>query len=259
MRPDKDTAFVIHFDRQVELLQDVTNSRQKLQTALDEVQAPDRGQRGGGNSGGGGYPGGGGRHGGRGFGGGGTLLYDGIYLASDEITSKQQGRKALIILTDGVDEGSKLSLSSAIEAAQRGDTVVYSILYSDRDENGNSGGGRGRGGVFGGPMGGGRRGGGRYPGGGGGQRGGGRGNHADGKRVLEQLSNETGGRMFEVSNKLPIGQIYAQIEEELRSQYSLGYTPENTDDATGYRKIQVTANRKNVTIQARDGYYATPD
>ena len=258
MRPEKDTAFVIHFDHEVELLQDVTNSRQKLQAALDEVQAPDRGQRGGGGggNGGGGHPGGG-RHGG-GFGAGGTLLYDGVYLASDEITSKQQGRKALIILTDGVDEGSKLTLSSAIEAAQRADTVVYSILYSDRDENGGLGGGHRGGVVFGGPMGGGRHGGG-YPGGGGGQRGGGGSNRADGKKVLEQLSNETGGRMFEVSKKLPIDQIYAQIEEELRSQYSLGYTPEKTDESTGYRKIQVTTKRKNVNIQARDGYYATPD
>jgi VWFA-related protein len=264
MRPQKDTAFVIHFDYQVELLQDVTSNRQKLQTALDEVEGADRSQRGGNNSGGGGYPGGGGGGGGGrrgsgrgGFGGGGTLLYDGVYLASDEITSKQQGRKALIILTDGVDEGSKLSLSSAIEAAQRADTVVYSILFTDRDENGGLGGNRG-GIIFGGPMGGGRRGGGGYPGGNGGQRGGGRGNRPDGKKVLEQLSNETGGRMFEVSNKLSIDQIYAQIEEELRSQYSLGYTPEKTDEATGYRKIQVTTKRKNVTIQARDGYYATP-
>lgn len=267
MRPEKDTAFVIHFDYQVELLQDVTANRQKLQAALDEVEGADRSQQGGNNGGGGGgngggYPGGGGggRRGGRGGGGGGgTLLYDGVYLASDEITSKQQGRKSLIILTDGVDEGSKLSLSSAIEAAQRADTVVYSILFTDRDENGGLGGNRG-GVIFGGPMGGGRRGGGGYPGGGGGgQRGGGRGNRPDGKKVLEQLSNETGGRMFEVSKKLTIDQIYAQIEEELRSQYSLGYTPEKTDEATGYRKIQVTTKRKNVTIQARDGYYATPD
>jgi len=251
MRPQKDTAFVIHFDYQVELLQDVTSNRQKLQTALDEVEGADRSQRGGNNGGGGGGNGGGRRGGGRGgFGGGGTLLYDGVYLASDEITSKQQGRKALIILTDGVDEGSKLSLSSAIEAAQRADTVVYSILFTDRDENGGLGGNRG-GIIFGGPMGGGRR-------GGGGQRGGGRGNRPDGKRVLEQLSNETGGRMFEVSKKLSIDQIYVQIEEELRSQYSLGYTPEKTDEATGYRKIQVTTKRKNVNIQARDGYYATP-
>ena len=279
MRPDKDKAFVIHFDSEVELLQDVTSSRQKIQAALDQVEAPDRGmrrrnfasnfQQGGGYPGGypggqgGGYPGGsgggGGQRGGRGgggrsFGGGGTLLYDGVYLADNEITSHQQGRKALIILTDGEDNGSKLSLASAIESAQRADTVVYSILFADKENNG-FGGGRG-GIIFGGPMGGGGRGGRGGPGGGGG----GRGNRTDGKKVLEQLSNETGGRMFEVSKKLPIDQIYAQIEEELRSQYSLGYTPEKTTDGgEGYRKIRVTSQRKNVTIQARDGYYATSD
>src|SRR4051812_9553839 len=96
MRPEKDKAFVIHFDAEVELLQDVTSSHQKLQTALDEVEGADRSQRGGGgNGGGGGYPGGGRRGGRGGFGGGGTLLYDGVFLASDEITRKQQSRKAL--------------------------------------------------------------------------------------------------------------------------------------------------------------------
>jgi VWFA-related protein len=153
-----------------------------------------------------------------------TALPAPSYLSSDEITSKQQGRKALIILTDGVDSGSKTSLSSAIEAAQRADTVVYSVLFADKDSN----------------------------------RGQDRDQRPNGKNVLQQLSSETGGRMFEVSKNLTIDQIYAQIQEELRSQYSLGYTPEKTDDATGYRKIQVTSNRKNMTIQARDGYYATP-
>jgi VWFA-related protein len=246
MRPEHDTAFVIHFDSEVELLQDVTSSKQKLQAALDQVDAPDPGgfrrrnfgssdyQRGGGYPGGGGG-GRGGRRGGQrggqgGMSGGGTLLYDSVYLASNEITNKQQGRKALIILTDGVDNGSKLSLSSAIESAQRADTAVYSILFVDKDAYG---GGFGRGGII-------------------------LGGRPNGKKVLEQLSNETGGRMFEVSKNLTIEQIYSHIEEDLRSQYSLGYTPEKTDEPTGYRKIQVTTKRKNVSIQARDGYYATP-
>ena len=79
----------------------------------------------------------------------------------------------------------------------------------------------------------------------------------DGKKVLERISKETGGRLFEVSNKQPIDEIYSQIEDELRNQYSLGYTPDRTSaNAPGYRKIQLTAKPKDLTVQARQGYYA---
>ena len=164
---------------------------------------------------------------------GGTLLYDAIFLASDELMQKQQGRKALIVFSDGVDRGSKKDLEDAVESAQRADTAVYSILFAGEEENTNAAGGFGHGG---GGIGqwplriSGRRisGGGGYPGGGGG--GGGQRRNpqhegADGKKVLQRISSETGGRFFEVSKKLTIDQIYAQIEEELRNQYSLGYTP----------------------------------
>ena len=128
MRVDKDKAFVIHFDREVELLQDLTASRDKLDTALDKLNTPEferagGGSSGGGSSGGGGYPGGGGGHGGHHMGGG-TTLYDAVFLASDELMRKQQGRKALILLTDGVDSGSRVSLDRAIETAQRANTLV---------------------------------------------------------------------------------------------------------------------------------------
>src|SRR5580700_9571244 len=103
LREDKDKAFVIHFDYEVELLQDLTASRQKLEASLDQLGAPQFSNSGGGDSSGGDHD----RHG---HAGGGTLLYDAIYLASNEITKKQQGRKALIILSDGVDRGSKESL-----------------------------------------------------------------------------------------------------------------------------------------------------
>src|SRR5208282_3586324 len=116
LREDKDKAFVIHFDREVELLQDLTSSRQKLEASLDQLGRPQFSQTSGSGGSSGSDPdstssnggGGGGRgsHGGYG-GGGGTLLYDAVYLASDELMKKQQGRKALIILSDGVDHGSK--------------------------------------------------------------------------------------------------------------------------------------------------------
>ena len=165
---------------------------------------------------------------------------------------KQQGRKALIILSDGVDTGSKLTLTRAIEAAQRANTLVYSILFSDAQAYGNGGG-------FGGHMGGMGGGMGRHGGGGMG-RGGPTGypqqSLPDGKKVLEQISRETGGRFFEVSKKQSIDQIYASIEEELRNQYSLGYTPDKADATPGYHKIHLTTTQKDLVVQTRDGYYS---
>ena len=242
MRQDKDKAFVLHFDREVELLQDITSVRSKLQAALqllDTTREDDsststpsdqRGQRGGGR---------GGMHGGAG-----TLLYDAVYLASDEVVKKQPGRKALIVLSDGVDHGSKESLVSAIESAQRANALVYSILFADnedRDRGGNFGGWHG--GGMGGPMG----------GGGGHRRFPQQENREDGKKILEQISQQTGARLFEVSKKMPIDKIYAQIEEELRNQYDIAYTPSNP--TPGYHKIQLSAKPKNMVVEARDGYY----
>ena len=241
LREDKDKAFVIHFDHEVELLQDLTSSRQKLEASLDELGAPEFAQTGGGASSGGGSGGGG--RGGYGRGGGGTLLYDAVYLASNELMKKQQGRKALIILSDGVDRGSKESLQNSIETAQRADTLVYSVLFADKEGYGNNGGyGGGRGGG-GGMGGGGRR---RYP----------QESRPDGKKILEQISRETGGRFFEVSKKVPIEQIYADLDEELRNQYGLGYVPDKADITPGYHKIDVTVKPKDLVVQTREGYYA---
>jgi VWFA-related protein len=174
---------------------------------------------------------------------------------------KQQGRKALFVLSDGVDHGSKETLEEAVESAQRADTSVYSILFADdesHERGGGFGGGHGGwGGMGRGPGGGG---GGGWPGGGGGGGGGGgrrpQEERPDGKKVLERISTETGGRMFEVSKKLSIDQIYAQVEEELRNQYSLGYAPNPPNPGAGYHKIHLTTNQKDLTVQARDGYYS---
>jgi VWFA-related protein len=256
---EKDTAFLIHFDKEVELSQDLTSSRPKLEAALESLQtpaptqednAPDSSGGSGGNWPGGGRNGGGGggrRHGSHHAG---TLLYDAVYLGSSELMQKQQGRKALIILSDGVDRGSKESLESAIESAQRADTVIYAVLFKDDEEHGNRGGFGFPGGMGGGGMGGGRRGG-----------GGGRSGpeeqeqRPDGKKILTRISKETGGRLFEVSKKQPIEQIYSSIQEELRNQYSLGFTPEKSESA-GYHKLVLKARPKDTTVQARDGYYA---
>ena len=249
LRVDKDKAFVIQFDREVTLLQDLTSSRQKLQAAIDQIAAPQFSQgsssgSGGGSSGGSG--GGGGGRGSHGRGGGGTLLYDVVFLASDELMKKQPGRKAVVILTDGVDHGSKETLAEAIATAQRADTLVYCILFADKEGYGNGGG-------FGGPhMGGGM--------GGRGGRGGGypprtEESHPDGKKVLKQMSEASGGRFFEVSKKEPIDKIYDAIDEELRYQYSLGYTPVKADTPVGYHKLHLTVKQKDAIVQTRDGFY----
>ncbi|MGC1688168.1 MAG: VWA domain-containing protein [Candidatus Acidiferrales bacterium] len=232
LREDKkDQAFLIHFDFEVELLQDFTSSRKKLESALNLLQEPEM-QRASddGNNGGGHHH------------GGGTLLYDAVYLASNDMMKKMQGRKALIILSDGDDRGSKETLGSAIESAQRANTVVYSILFKDDEPFGPRGGSGG--GGWGGHGGGGGH---RYP-----QQE----QRPDGKKILERISKETGGRMFEVSKKQTVDQIYDQLAQELRAQYILGYVPEKSPNSADYRKIHLLTKQKDLVVQARGGYYA---
>lgn len=233
-----DQAFLIQFAHEAELLQEMTSSRPKLRAALDQVGTPPRDEEqndaNGNNSG---Y----GRYGHRGgHRGGGTTLYDAIYLASNNLMRKQQGRKALVVLTDGEDRGSMETLASAIAAAQRAETVVYAIYFKGEQH-----GYGGRGGGFGGRGGG-------FPGG---PRGGE--NHVDGKKVLEQIAGETGGRMFEVTGKQTFTAVYTQIGEELRSQYRLGYTPDAATAAEGFHRIDLTLTKdKKLMVQTRDGYYS---
>ena len=258
LKTPKDQAFIVQFARQTELLQDLTNSRPKLQAALKEIDTPspsqsttttsddsDNNQSSG--------------HRGH----GGTVLYDAAFLASDELMAKQKGRKALIILSDGVDNGSKESLTSSIEAAQRSDTIIYAIYFKGQESqhyaNNNPGSGGRRGGIgFPGGGGGYPGGGGGYPGGrgGGGNPGGGNNTpRVDGKKILERMAQETGGRLFEVSKKQTVAQIYTQIAEELRAQYRLGYTPDQATAADGYHQIDLATHRKDLVVQTRDGYY----
>ena len=276
-----DQAFLIHFDREVELLEDFTNSRVKLDHELDgmgpsraESKAnsnpdDDRGDWSG-NSGNGdgqsggrqGGPGGGRRGGARS--GGGPQLYDAIFLASDEMMKPVSGRKALVVFSDGVDRGSKESLNDAVDAADRAGVEVFTIYFKGEEEKSGSkhgipgiGNGGGRGGMGGGWPG---SGGGGWPGSGGSNKPGGddKSVKVDGKKILEKISARTGGRFFEAKKKDSLADIYKQIAEELRGQYLLSYTPDRVDHDAQYHKIELKAKKDGFTVHTREGYFA-PD
>ena len=260
-----DQAFLIHFDREVELLEDFTNSRDKLHHELDgmgptsqersnqgpETNGDDRGGYGGGRNGGYGQHGGG--H------GGGTQLYDAIYLASDELMKSQSGRKALIVFSDGADSGSKETLNDAIDAADRANVQVFTIYFKGEEERPNNG-YPGSGGHHGGMGGGGYPGGGGgYPGGGGGHRGGQNPRSeagVDGKKIMQQIASRTGGQFFEAKKKDNLDEIYNQIASSLRQQYLLTYTPDKVDTEGEFHKIVLKTDKSDLTVITREGYYA---
>jgi VWFA-related protein len=286
LRPEKDKAFLIQYYSKVEVLQELTSSPDQLRTAMWRLQShgfeqanreedPDRDrdrdrdgdrdrdrgrtddkwwERGRSTTRArrGPYE---------------TVLADAIVRATDDILRDVPGRKALLILGDGDHVGDREE--EAIAAAQRADTLVYTIRIYDKDFGGGRGGqgipigmpgmggfGRGGGGFGGGPGGGGP-GGGRGGGFGGGPQGG-RGGMDRGqeKKNLQEISRHTGGAYYEIGRDQTLAQIYEAIEEELRSQYSLGYTPDASARA-GYRKITVDVRRRGVVVRGRDGYYGT--
>jgi VWFA-related protein len=234
LRPDYDRAFLIKFDFEAELLQDLTNSKYLLRKALGALKARSPYPQWQGRNGPNFFAqrrSGGGRQGGPGGGRvpfGGTILYDSVFLASDEVLRKQEGRKAIILISDGVDNASKLGQSESIEAAQRADAIVYSIRYFDSDAYNQYGGGT----IFGRSS-----------------------EDKQGEAALKSLSLETGGRAFEVTRKLKLKDIYGLIQEELRNQYHLGYTPPENSGA-GYHRISLRTKIPNMEVITRAGYYA---
>ena len=201
VRENKDQVFIMQFDSAVQMRQSLTNSVAKLDDALSYVDTETMRQLQMQN-------------------GGGTLLYDAVVRACDEVMRKRTGRKALIVLTDGVDFGSSGTLQDAVEAAERAETLVYSILYADPGAYGILGGGH------------------------------------DGSRVLQRMSNDTGGSFFEVSKKQPVDRMFEILQEELRNQYSLGYVSDKPVTLSGFRTIQLTAKQKGLIVQARHQYWA---
>lgn len=202
----EDEAFLISFDVNVDLLQDYTNSSREIRRGMDAAKV---------NGGGavGGIPG---------IGQGpvalnpkGTLLYDAVYLAAHDKLRSEVGRKALILLTDGEDQGSQLRLQDALEAAQKADAIVYTLLISDSGVAMGTGAG-----------------------------------------LMKKLCDETGGRVIHVGNNQDkLQKAFDQISEELRSQYSIGYTPSNNKHDGSFRKVEIKT-KNGYKVQARKGYYA---
>ncbi len=256
----KDQAFLIHFDREVELLEDFTSSRDKLHHELDDMgptRATDSSQ--------GPETTGDDRNSGQSRSRGGTQLYDAIYLACHELMENKDGRKSLVVFSDGADRGSKMTLNDAVDAADHANVTIYTVFFKGEQENNGFGngfpGGR-RGGMGGGgyPGGGGGYpgGGGGYPGGGGGRRGGQptAANGQDGKKNMEKIAARTGGRSFEAKKKDNLDEIYGLIAEELRGQYLITYTPDKVDTDGGYHKIALKASNNDLQVVTREGYYA---
>ena len=210
---DKDEAYVMDFNVDAELIQDYTRDVHRLQAALNKVKInagytiPTLPGAGGGPVPTANSPG--------------TVLYDAVYLSAHDMLAKEVGRKAMVLLTDGQDEGSRLKIKDAIEAAQRADSIVYVLLCADR------------GGYFAAGMG------------------------YSGESDMRKLTEATGGRVINVGNKFDkLREAFDQIAAELRSQYNIGYTPTNTTQDGGYRKLEVKS-KQGYKIQTRAGYYAS--
>ena len=207
----KDLAFLISFGSDAELLQDYTNSSQLLRAGLQGLKVN--------SSVGGLHP-------------GpvptvyqprGTILYDAVYLASTDQLRGQVGRKALVLITDGEDQGSRYKIEKAIEGAQKADAIIYSFYYVDRQFYS-------RGGLsFGG------------------------GNES----ALRRMSDDTGGRVFNIGRKVNLPEAFKELQDEMRSQYAIGYTPTNPEKDGKFRRIEIHTADKELKVQARKGYYAT--
>jgi VWFA-related protein len=214
----KDEAFLVSFDVNVDLLQDFTNSPHLLARAMDKAEINTAGGNGTG------IPG---------LGGGtiptigdpkGTLLYDAIDLAAREKLNQETGRKALIILTDGQDEGSRTKIGEAIAEAQKNNVIVYVILIADREMYWDQGEG-----YF-------------------------------GYSAAKRISDETGGRVIDVGNNgKKLEAAFQQIQDELRTQYLASYIPSNLKEDGSFRRIGVECKGdqgENLKVQVRKGYFA---
>jgi VWFA-related protein len=200
----KDEAFLISFDINVDLLADYTNRSSEIARALNKASINTG--AGSGSVTGNGNP-------------RGTLLFDAVYLAAHDKLANETGRKILVLLTDGGDQGSQETVKSATEAAQKANAIIYVIMIADR-----------MGQFYGG--------------------------FNFGDSDMRRLASETGGRVIDVGNNAKkLEDAFNQIQEELRTQYLLSYTPTNRKADGTYRKIDLTCG-KSLKVETRKGYYA---
>jgi Ca-activated chloride channel family protein len=188
---EKDRAMLVEFDSGVKLLQDFTSDPNKMAREIRKLRAA-----------------------------GGTALYDAIYNTCDEKLIRETGRKAIVILSDGEDESSKVSLHQALEMALRAEATIFSISVS-------------KGGFFGVGSG-----------------------NKEGDSVLKEISQETGGRIFFPFKVEELDDAFRQINQELRSQYNIGYLSTNSARDGSYRKIEIKVQEKGLKLNYRKGYYA---
>ncbi len=203
----EDLAFLISFGPEAELLQDFTNSVKLLRAGLDQLRP--RGSPGAYSPTGSPVPTAGTPRG--------TILYDAVYLAAVDQLKSQVGRKVVILVTDGMDQGSRYTRDKAIEGAQKSDAIIYSIFHADYRRNG----------YF----------------------------YRPNPSELTRMSTETGGRMFE-AGRTDLSTIFKEIEEDVRSQYAIGFTPTNANKDGSFRKLEIRPKNKELKVHARKGYYA---
>jgi VWFA-related protein len=206
----QDLAFLISFGEDAELLQDYTNSPRLLRAGLNGLQV----NSGVGGIGPGPVPTAGQPRG--------TILYDAVYLAAADQLKGQVGRKVLVLITDGEDEGSRYKITQAIEAAQKADAIIYGFWYVDRGFY------LRQGALFSGSS----------------------------DSALRQMSEDTGGHVFHIDRRMTLQQAFDELQDEMRSQYAIGYTPTNGEKDGTFRKIDIKTNNKDWKVQARKGYYA---
>ncbi len=194
LRPT-DHALLLGFSSTLVLWQDFTSSTARLHDALNRLHAiPFRGLPADGLA----MPG--------------TLLYDAVYQTAQGKLKDVSGRKAMLIVSDGLDNGSRMHMEEALQAVQETNTIVYGICYDQK--------------FF-------------------------------GCEYLKGLAEPTGGRMFDAGKKRKsLGEIYQTIEDELRSQYAIGYVPINQERDGKFRKLEVKVDSPGLRVSARRGYYA---
>jgi VWFA-related protein len=232
-----DRVMVVSFDDQVRVLSELTSDRSRLRDAIRRTEPGD-----------------------------GTKLYDAVDLVMNQRLNNETGRKAIVLFTDGIDTTSRhASYESNVRDAEELDALIYPVQYDTSvDQGGNGGGGRwpnsngdllGQilGGVFG--KGGGR---GRSGGGGGGGGGSSRREYETATRYLHDLAERTGARNYEADSTQNLSAAFANIADELRRQYTLGYYPKSPAQAGQRRQVRVRVNQPNLAVRTRDSYVVNP-